>query len=156
MTNCTTSGVASVVIQSVLIVPGLVLYTVSLAGLVAAYKLTKNSFYLLMISLAVADIGYLCETLFYSVPCIVLQTAIFGTVMERIVGHMDTTTWFLQCSHLLFISINRLRFVAGSNLQTFDKVFSSIKTGIWILIIWMFSLGKRFYKRQMLLPVPNN
>lgn len=134
--------IISIVIQLILLIPGLILYIIVSIGLIYLMKSSKNTFYLLLISLAVADIIYLSETLFYSIPCIITQSRVYGIVMERITGHVDTITWFAQCSHVLFITINRLRFVAASNFQTFDKVFSYKKTLIWILLLWVFSIGK--------------
>uniref|UniRef100_A0A915IS28 G-protein coupled receptors family 1 profile domain-containing protein n=1 Tax=Romanomermis culicivorax TaxID=13658 RepID=A0A915IS28_ROMCU len=128
------------VCQMALAFVGLWLNIVSFAALILMHTSTKNTFYLMIISLSIVDMLYLTETLFYSLPCALARRIFLGAIFDRVVGHVDTITWFGQCSHVCFIAFNRFRFTCNTSLEKFDDVFSKTKTLMWLLGLWLFSL----------------
>lgn len=132
-------GIISVVI--ILTIIGLILYLAVLPALIKVNRDNRQPFYILMISLALPEILWLILTLIYSVPTMILGSVLFGPSVERAMGNFDTIVYFMQLTHLFFISVNRLRFVARSSTETFDKAFTSGRIIMWCTVLWAFSIG---------------
>lgn len=141
----TYSEIAVIASVAVLTVLGLTLHLLILPAMVSIYISTRQTFYILMVSLSVPEIIWLFLTIIYSIPTLILSSKLFGPMTERIMGNIDTIVYFMQLTHLFFISVNRLRFVIHSTKETFEKVYTTKKIVAWSIILWLFSIGKQNY-----------
>lgn len=137
-------NIAVAVSVAILSTIGVLLYLLVLPAMITYYRLSKQTFYLLMITLAIPETAWLFLTLVYSIPTILYESTFYGYVMERIMGDFDTVIYFVQSTNLFFVSVNRLRFVGRTSVETFDKVFTAKKVFFWTGILWAFSLGELF------------
>lgn len=145
--NFTSQEIAVIATTATLNVAGLAMYLFVLPALISVYKKSRQPFYILMISLSLPEILWLLLTVIYSIPVLILGSKLFGPMTERIMGNIDTIVYFMQLTHLFFISVNRLRFVARSSLESFDKVFTTKKIILWSMVLWLFSISKYHYLR---------
>src|SRR5262249_24449763 len=116
----------SIVIFTISTNASLFAYTLVLVILFAYFKEFKSNFYVFVISLAIADIGFLMVVLFYCVPCAVLKRDIWPSVPSA-VGIFESISYFGQCTHLTFIAAYRFIYacVSGTKHPLLEKILNS-------------------------------
>lgn len=120
---------------------GLLAYVLVLTVFFAYFRDFKSNFYCIVISLSAADISFLSLTLFYVVPCTILQRHIWAPY-DYWAGVLECLAYISQCTHLTFIAINRLAYATASsaNPKLLDTIFhDSRMVAFWIILIWAIS-----------------
>jgi hypothetical protein len=83
----------------------------------------KNFYYTMLLSLAASDMAMLAISLFYAVPCVYLQSHIFGDSFDSILGAFDIMVYYAGLISTVFIAFNR--YWAVCKFQTFRKASDS-------------------------------
>uniref|UniRef100_A0A914X0E8 G-protein coupled receptors family 1 profile domain-containing protein n=1 Tax=Plectus sambesii TaxID=2011161 RepID=A0A914X0E8_9BILA len=109
-------------------------------------KFANNSYYTLLLSLALSDSILLSLYCFYAVPCTLIQENIFGANFDIFIGVVFNIAYFSCLPCIAAIGVNR--YFAVCQFVSYDSTFNRRNTRIVLAIVWaigiIFGSGQAF------------
>ncbi len=118
---------------------GLTAYLLVIVTICWRFSEFRNSFYPLILSLAISDSIMLALFFFYSAPATLLQFAFLGPTVDILFGALCNMVYFAGLTCVCFISLNR--YWAVCRFDTYKLIFTHRMVKGSLIFIWLTDLA---------------